>query len=242
MRVEHFPRQVFIDEIFRPGWTSKQHVGFIGPTQLAGKTFTAFQLLGHVATPACPAACLVAKPADGTVDWWGKRLGYRETPAWPPPRRPFAGKPAGWLVWPKHSLTDPKKDQEHLRAVFSKTMTWNYGHGPNITFADELYRLSQIGLGDEIDAQLTGGSGMHAPLWYGTQRPAGSARVAVSSFAYNSPTWLFLSYDPDERNRKRYAEIGGVDPRLIEITTQNLPRHHWFVFHRDSGGICTIGA
>jgi hypothetical protein len=241
VRVEHLPRDVFIREVFVPAYAPSQHVGFIGPTQLAGKTYTAFQLLSHVATPEAPATCLVAKPRDSEVDRWKEQIGFQESDNWPPRRRFFSPKPPGHVIWPRHG-TDAARNEEHMKDVFGRAIMHNYMHGPGITFADELYRLSQIGLHKEIDAMLTGGAGMRAALWYGTQKPSGTARVSVSTFAYNSPTWLFLSYDPDERNRRRYQEIGGVDPKLIEAATVSLPRFNWFVFHRDSGGVCTIGA
>jgi hypothetical protein len=209
---------------------------------MAGKTFTAFQLLGQVAHPQMPATVLVAKPADAEVDRWKTRLGYQETDTWPPRRKLLQPRPPGYVVWPRHSFTDAEADEKHMHDVFQRAITHNYGHPPAITFCDELFRLNQIGLGKNVDAVLTGGSGMHSALWFATQKPSGTQRVAISSFAYNSPTWLFLAYDPDERNRKRYGEIGGVDPRLIEYTTRNLQKHEFFIFHRDSGGVCTIGA
>lgn len=240
MRVEHLPRQVFIDEIFKPAYGPNQHVGMIGPTQMAGKTYLSFQLLGHVATPQVPVTALVAKPRDQEVDKWKERLGYEETATWPPKRKLFAPKPSGRLVWPRHGQ-DAEANEERMKDVFGRAMMHNYTHPPCITFADELYRLSQIGLHKEIDAMLTGGAGMRSALWFAMQKPSGTARVSVSTFCYGSPTWLFLAYDPDERNRQRYGEIGGIDPKLIERTTQGLQRHEFFVFHRDSGGVCTIG-
>src|SRR5882762_5257208 len=70
-----FPRPEFCEYrfIYKPG----QHVVFAGPTQRAGKTSLAFDLLEHTATPDLPVYVSVSKPADKVTSSEGERLGYR---------------------------------------------------------------------------------------------------------------------------------------------------------------------
>ena len=44
--------------------------------------------------------------------------------------------------------------------------------------------------------------------------PAARRGGQVSTFVYNAPTHLMLGYDPVAQNRKRFADIGGVDPKI----------------------------
>src|ERR1700744_4694362 len=51
-----------------------QHVLFAGPTQRAGKTTLAFQLLEYTASPEMPAYVAVSKPSDKVSSTEGARL------------------------------------------------------------------------------------------------------------------------------------------------------------------------
>jgi hypothetical protein len=242
MRVMHLERQDFLENYFdyQPG----QHVALIGPTQRAGKTTFAFQLLEH--TPSwLPAEVLVMKPRDRVVSANAARLGLRETPTWPPQRKLsdyVNGKPNRYVCWPRHS-GDPVVDNDHLRDVFRRAVLHRYQAGDGICFADELYGLSvELGLYTETEAMLTRGGGMGAGLWYATQKPSGTQHGGISTFAYNSPTWMFLARDPDKRNRERFGEMEVGNPREIENLTMNLPQYNWLCINRDGPYFCTVGA
>jgi hypothetical protein len=240
MRIQHLERNDFLENYFdyRPG----QHLGLIGPTQSAGKTTLAFQLLEH-APSWIPAEVLVMKPRDHVVAENAARLGYRETPDWPAPWWPPWQRNNRHVVWPGHTF-DPAKDNAHMAQVFRRAILSRYKTGDGITFADELYGLSvELGLFTETEAMLTRGGGMGAGLWYATQKPSGTARGGITTFAYNSPTHMFLSRDPVKANTQRFAELQcGVDPGEIEYYTSHLPRYHWLYINREGPYLATIGA
>jgi hypothetical protein len=81
-------------------------------------------------------------------------------------------------------------------------------------------------LNDQLEEFLTAGGGMNASCWLAGQKPSGTVGGGhLTSFAYNAPTHLFLGHDPDERNVKRFSEIGGVDPKLVAGVVSNLRIH-----------------
>jgi hypothetical protein len=209
-----------------------------------------------VVSPQLPATVMVAKPSDETIDKWNQVLGWKEHATWPPPHGIFTTPPEGQILWPRHGLKDLRADNTHLRDQFTRCMLDQYGHSRRkglrgtITVADEYYALADLDHGappgerpiaEMTDAMLTRGYGMKAGLWYGNQKGSGTQRVQISTFAYNSPSWIFMSYDPTEFNRRRLGEIGGADAKLVENTVAHLPRRHWLVFHRESGGLVIIG-
>ena len=99
-----------------------------------------------------------------------------------------------------------------------------YWQGNSITVADDVYLMAVIlELNPLLEEILTAGGGMNASLWLAGQKPSGTVGGgSLTSFAYNSPTHLFLGHDPDERNQKRFSEIGGVDPKLVAEVVKHL--------------------
>jgi hypothetical protein len=238
MRVLHLDRDEFLSDYwsYQPG----EHLGLIGPTQRAGKTTFGFQLLEHTDRK-LPAAVLVMKPRDHVVASNTQRLGYREVDNWPPPWNPFKTNNRN-VVWPKHTF-NPDRDNDHMHNVFRKAMLDNYERGNNITFADEIYGLSvELGLYTEAEALLTRGGGMGAGIWYGTQKPSGTRKGTISSFCFNSPTHMFLSRDPDKRNRERYGELEVGDPHDIEDVTQHLRPFEFLYINRIGPTFAVVGA
>lgn len=233
-------RQDFLENYFdyQPG----QHVSLIGPTQIAGKSYLAHQLLGKAIRPELSTVSLVMKPRDRTVSQWSETLGFRETPTWPPPARwPWEQKPPGYTLWPKHTF-DPAVDDERLSQEFRKAIISRYKSGNSIIFGDEVYGLCvELGLSKELTAVWTRGGGMGCGLWSATQKPSGTQQGSIPSFVYNSPTWLFLSRDPDKRNRDRFNEIGGVDGRTVGEITMQLRKFEFLCIYRDGPAMCVIG-
>lgn len=224
MRLARINRRAFIDEFF--DYNAGEHVTFIEPTQ-GGKTHLAGQLLESLGGE-IPATMLVMKPRDAAPAYWTRRLGFRETPAWPPPARfPWQRKPPGYTLWPRQGLKDIKADNEHLETEFRKAMLHCYRHGDQITFADEVYGLcAELDLATELTALWTRGSGMGAGLWAATQKPSGTQHGgSIPTFMYSASTHLFLGKDTDKRNTDRFGEIGGVDPREISDLVRHLPVH-----------------
>ena len=227
-------------------YKSGQHVSFIAPSQ-DGKTTLAFQLLEHTARPSLPATVLVMKPRDPVPAAWTRHLGYVETPEWPPRKPPpwKRDKPSGYTLWPPHTF-NVEVDNARISAEFKKALEGNYAKGDNIVFADEVYGMvaELDGLTPQLIAHWSRGSGMGAGLWTATQRPAGSQGHGVPGFMYSNATHLFFSKDPDAASRRRYSEIGGVDPMLINDTVLKLKRYQFLYIHKgdERGGpyMCII--
>jgi energy-coupling factor transporter ATP-binding protein EcfA2 len=224
--VERFVRKVFIDDYFRykPG----EHVSFLGPTG-AGKTFLGYQLLKGVTTPKLPGIALVMKPKDDTAKTFNKDLGYKIVRTWPPTMSIWEPKkPPGWTLWPKTTF-DPDKDDETQYREFRKALLDSYRKGNRIVFADEAYSLAkELGLERELVTLWTKGRSMGCGLWAATQKPS-----HVPLWMYNQASHLFLHNDPDKRARDRYAEIGGVDPKLVASVVSTLKQHEWLYIRRD---------
>lgn len=228
------PRAEFLQYYwdYRPG----QHVTLLAPTDY-GKTWFAHELLRYCASPELPALDLVMKPRDSTAVKWGKALGFRTVRQWPPLPSPLHMKPAGWVVWPKHVM-DPVKDNPAHYRVFRAAILDSYKRGKRIIMADEVAGLCDLGLTDVIVTVLTKGRSMGAGLWCCTQRPSG-----IPLAAYSQASHLFLGNNPDDRDRKRYAEIGGVNPKLVSETVSKLRRFQWLYVKRhgeDGAELCIV--
>lgn len=242
--------QVFTrDEFLRERWDYQpgEHTSIIGPTQLAGKTRLLTDLLAHTDTSWCskPPVMLVAKPRDRTVSAGIARLGWKETDRWPPKRRMFYNEePPGWAFWPKHLKDVPSEvNDEHLRRTFDPAWRDMFWSGNTIIVADELYHLlAVLGQYGDVNRHLTQGGGMGSGIWFATQKPSGTQQGALPGFVFNSPTHSFFARDPVLTNRKRFAEVGGVDPRIIEEATFSMPPYTFLYIHRNGPRLAIVEA
>lgn len=232
---------------YRPG----HHVGIFGPTQIAGKSTLNFALQESVIRrwPEIQPVTLCMKHRDRVVAHWTRRLGYRETPAWPPAVKlselpPFGERPPGYTLWPRQSLTDVDADNELLRVQFQRAITHNRGHVPSITNANELYgMLAELNLRKLLTAVVTRDSIAGHGLWYESQKPSGTQGISIPGFFFNSAEHMFLSKDGEERNRIRYGEIAcGIDPREIERETMALDPFSWLYIRRSGPQWAVIDA
>jgi hypothetical protein len=253
---EHFDLETFRTRHFdyRPG----HHVAFFGPTQLVGKTTTAYQLLRSVIAmyPEIQPVTLCMKHKDKVIAHWSRDLGFRETPSWPPQPKfselpPFGTKPPGYTLWPPQTLVNPVADNERLAREFIRAITWNRGHTPSLTHANELYGLLaelnlpklKLYMRELLTAVITRDSGAGHGLWYETQKPSGTQGVSVPGFFFNSAEHMLLGKDGEERNRRRYAEIGcGISPDSIEREVLKLDPFSWLYLRRSGPEWCVIDA
>lgn len=224
-------RPEFFGEDGGPGYfdyREGEHAAWIYSTQ-KGKSHLMWQAMRAAMrqNPGLSAAVLMPKALSPSTARWAEALSFRETPSWPPPpRRLFEQKPAGYVVWPPHRKDLPAaEDRTQVAEVLRRALHDRLWAGHGITVADDLHLLAVLmGLNAECEEFWTTGSEGGAGLWGANQKPSGTANSgAVSSYFYNSASHLFLGRDTDERNVKRFSEIGGgIDPREVAEIVRNL--------------------
>lgn len=226
MRVARIPREVFLQEHFsyQPG----EHFSAIEPTQ-QGKTHITYQAADVAMTqqPQLRFVSLMPKARDPATHKWAERLQLEIVGTWPPRKRWWREAPRGFVLWPPHLKNVPTAvNREHLAAIFRACLTDQFQAGEAITLADDVYNLAVLlGLNMDLEEHWTAGAGGGAGLWSTAQKPSGTTAGSISTFAYNCPTHLLLGRDPVTTNRKRFSEIGGVDPDLVMETVQGLGRN-----------------
>lgn len=251
-RVVCYDRDTFVERVFR--YHDGEHLSILGPTGW-GKTTLALQLLGQCSGQGRPALTLVMKPRDETADRIGEDLGHKVIRTWPPLRVPYTAGPDGYLLWPKHTF-DPSRDDPHLLGQFRKAVLDCYARAGQamgkprgtgcIVFGDEVAglvelrdpgRRQQASMESVLSTLWRQGRSMDCGLWGATQRAAFVPRAM-----YSQAEHLFLGNDPDEAGRKRFGEIGGVNPRLVRHIVAGLDRYHWLYLRRSDMTMCIVGA
>jgi len=218
-------RQEFLDHYFdyHPG----EHLSLIYPTQ-RGKSHLAWQLIqaAHKRNPGLDVVALMPKPNSPATARWAGALNFQETPSWPPRKRLFQSDPDGYVLWPPHRKDIPAADNRaQVASVLREGMNRLYWQGNCICFADDVFVAAVLmGLNPECEQFWTAGGEGGAGLWSANQKPSGTlGSGSVSSFSYNSASHLFLGKDTDERNIRRFAEIGGgIDPAEVAALVKNL--------------------
>jgi hypothetical protein len=224
MSLLRLSRQEFLDDYW--SYSPGEHVAIIEPTG-GGKTHLAYQLLGEAMrqNPRLRVVSLMPKPKDPATAQWTRALGLRETPVWPPVRKVFAGRPAGYVLWPPHPMgLPPGQRREAVGAVLRQGLDDQYRRGSSITFLDDAHSAAvMMGLNEYLEEMLVNGRSGGAGAWVALQKPSGTtATGSVTSFIYNSPVHLFIGKDTEDRNLKRLAEIGMFDNRETEQIVRNL--------------------
>lgn len=253
---EHFTLAEFLHR--KLGYRAGQHIAAFGPTNIAGKSTLMYAVLGHIARTQeeIRLASLVMKHRDRVEAGWTERLGFQETPSWPPVRKLSNWKPAGYTVWPHQSLDDPEADNELLQKTFARVITDQRKHPPSLTRIGELYgalaELSQakdrqgkrmITMRTLLTSVVTRDAIAGHGLAYETQKPSGTQGISIPGFFFNCAEHMFLSRDGEERNRLRYAQIAcGIDPAAIERETLRLEPFSWLYIRRSGPAWCVIDA
>lgn len=222
--ITEIPRDEFILDFWN--WRPGEHVLVISPTG-GGKTHLLWQLLEESMTqfPEITPRVYMPKPSDQTTDDWAMKLGLKETPVWPPRKKFFEQTPRGYVVWPPHAQNlDPEQRRELVGRELRKGLDAGFKQGNSINLIDDAHSSAALfHLNSYVEEVLVNGRANHASAWLGTQKPSGTlVSGGLSTFAYSSASHLFLGRDRDENNRKRFAEIGGVDPKLVERIVSNL--------------------
>lgn len=233
-QLEVIPRDEFASErfIYKPG----QHALFAGPTQRAGKTTLAFKLLEYTATPECPAYIAVSKPKDPVTEKEMKRLGYRLVQDWPVEpqfKEFFNGKPSGYVIWPRFG--DMDKDVDRAADVTGRLLRDRYTQGVKgkagiLVCDDTVVKSKLLGLDQEMTTHIAMAGAMKVGGWYFVQKPTDSGRAAL--WSYGNSSHVFISNDPEKRNRVRYDEIGGFDSHQIEEISRKLKPYQFLYLGR----------
>lgn len=224
----HYSREEFLDRYwdYEPG----QHVTILGPTR-DGKTQLAFDLLDRTATPQLPFAALVCKPngGDATVARYARKFKVKTVRDWPPPLPlPFTKPRRGVVVWPKYNTKQLDWTEWNQHRVFETCMADAFDKRNRIIFADELAWIAkELGLARRTSHIHMQGGGLGVGLWACSQRP-----VDIPRHAYSQAEHMFMSRDRDRDSRKRYTEIGGVEPHLIYHNLDRLRKYEWLYIKR----------
>lgn len=231
MALDWLPRQPFLDDYF--DYSGGQHLALIEPTG-GGKTRLKYQLLKRAMeqNPHLRVKATIPKRKVAEAAAWNAALGLKETAEWPPKEKHFwEREPQGYAVWPKHLLGRPDEDpdmvltrnRDHITKIMKAAAQDSYQEGDCIHDADDIYvQAVVLGMNPFFSEMLTNGRELGCGLWGANQKPSGTRDGSVTSFFYNSPSHLFLGADPDENNRKRFGEIGGVDPKYVSHVVQHL--------------------
>jgi len=206
--------------MFGRDYTSAQHVTFLGPTG-RGKTYTAEEMLRQVISPNLPVVILAGKPPmrDETMAKAATYLNLRIVETWPPEWNIGDKKRNGYILRPKHTMTDIDADNENLRKQFRSALLHLYASkSPVIVMADEAYQIQvDLKLKTEYETILMRGRPTVA-MWSLLQRGRYS-----SYHAYDAPEHILIFKDPDTSNVKRYAElVGGVNPYFVSQIVNGL--------------------
>lgn len=240
---ETIGRQDFCQSYF--DYKAGEHAVFAGPTQSAGKTTLAFQLLEYTATPKLPAYIAVSKPKDKVTEHEGKRLGYRFVKTWPVPARVqdmwAENKPSGFVIWP--DFGDIDADVDRAAKVTSDLLKDRYAKGVKdeagiLVMDDTVVKSKLLGLDRYMTTHIAMAGAMKLGGWYFVQKPTGSGDAAI--WAYGNSEHIFISRDRDKRNRIRYDQIGGFDSHQVDEISKRLRPYQFLYLKRTGNYICVV--
>jgi hypothetical protein len=218
-------RRPFVKE-FGENYLPGQHVTFLGPSG-RGKTRLAGQLLLSVRThhPEITGVVLHGKikGRDDTIERLSKVSGYPIVSHWPPRglrARYRIRQSHGAILRPLDHPHDTVKEENAVLAKEYKSAIHRSYQAPRkkpvILVADEAHQThNDLRLMADCEGPLMRGRPV-CSMWSLVQRGR-----FVSYHVYDQAEHVFIFYDPDRDNQKRYSEIGDVDAReLVELTRQ----------------------
>jgi DNA polymerase III delta prime subunit len=203
---------------FQRTWKQGEHVAVVGPTG-CGKT----TLLSHILPCRTYVVVLVTKAHDDVL---AKQFpGFERIEHWPPAQ------------WQKKILLWPKKDKTIRGTVVKQRDVFRHAldaifNDRNwcVVFEEQHYLCKKLGLSIENEMYLHQGRSSGLSVVNGTQRPAW-----VPVVTYDSSTHAFVWNTGFEADRKRLADLGGIQRRSFETNMGNLARHEFIYVDTRAG-------
>lgn len=216
------PRREFVRQFGKDYGGKPRHLTMLGPSH-RGKSRLCVELLAVVISPDLKALVLVGKP-PGRERTWSKetadKLNLRIIETYPPSYSPRDRNRNGWLLRPRHTMTDIGRDDANIKQQFRKGILGAYGTSPKrkmITVVDEGHHVHEtMGLKRDCEAPLMRGLPDNA-MWTIAQRGR-----YLSMQVYDAPEDIIIFKDDDEANQARYSEFSGVNRREMVAITSNL--------------------
>lgn len=204
---------------YHPG----QHVSLFGPTG-RGKSTLCYALLGAVIRPDLQVISLHGKiwGRDPVIPVMADRYRLRIVASLPSmaQRRYDRGQHCnGYIIVP---LTEPMAadvEKELLTREFGRAIHENYSSVDvtTITHINESHQVQkELELKEQCEAILMRGA-PNAAEWNEAQRGR-----FLSYHTYSAPEHIFIFYDPDLDNRRRYSDLGCADPSDLESLVNGL--------------------
>lgn len=247
--LEVVPRREFVRRFGKEYGGKPRHLTMLGPSH-RGKSRLCVELLHAVISPDLKALVLVGKPPGRERTWTdetARKLNLRVIDHYPPGWDPRDKNRNGWMLRPRHGMTDITADNAHIREQFRKGILGAYGTKPNkklITVVDEGHHVHEtMRLKEECEAPLMRGLPDNA-MWTIAQRGR-----YLSMQVYDAPEDIIIFKDDDESNQARYSEFSGVNRREMVAITSNLRTERIdkgntiseALYRSSSGDMCIIG-
>jgi len=220
--VEVIPRKEFVRE-FGDDYVPGQHVSLFGPTG-RGKSTLCFQLLGQVISPDHQVISLHGKikGRDPVIGKAAKRYNLRTVPSMPTGTHQKYDRKRrynGYIIVPLEKPGVPEEEYLKLQKAFRTAIHQNYRttNRNTITHVNEAHQVqAELKLKGDVEAPLMRGGPDNA-VWNEAQRGR-----YLSYHTYSAPEHIFVFYDDDSDNRRRYSDFGCADPDEIFWLTSHL--------------------
>jgi hypothetical protein len=79
---------------------------------------------------------------------------------------------------------------------------------------------------------------MNLGIWVFVQKPTNSGDTPL--WAYGNAEHIFLFKDPEERNRQRFDEFGGISSGYVDDVVMQLEPYQALYIRRTGGVMCIV--
>lgn len=210
-------------------WQQGEHIGMIGPTGNGKTNLTLLLLMQGYRDYVTVCA---TKPADKTLDLFGKAFHYKKLSEWND--KLSVAKYPKRLLWPNGS--DIRTMKATQQRVFMDALADMYSAGGWCICVDEMWWWGKIlGLEQEMKILLQQGRSNGLSFMGSTQRPAW-----VPLEVYDNSTHLFFWADNDETNLKRISSVGSFNSVAIRARIATLVEYEVLYVNTRKKSMCTF--